>query len=198
MRYTSNGLLKMSKVEPQKNARTYVYFIRAGDDGPVKIGIAFDPYQRLDELQTANPFPLRIIGAFEGGRAEELRLHALFAADRLEREWFKPTQAILDMVAQHKPPTRAEVAARPANVWRGLAMFETLLNEVLRAARTECNRQNPIMCRQDLWLKKYRLMLQKNGPRSIEFFNVAHDQIMAALPPCRPNCRCEDAEKARG
>lgn len=31
--------------------KTYVYFIQAGNNGPIKIGFALDPKSRLIELQ---------------------------------------------------------------------------------------------------------------------------------------------------
>ncbi len=32
-----------------------IYFIQIGESGPVKIGVSFDPLDRLRQIQTANP-----------------------------------------------------------------------------------------------------------------------------------------------
>lgn len=65
-----------------------VYFIRAGTDGPVKIGLATDPLRRLGALQTAHSELLRLIRVLDGGATVEKALHARFAALRMSGEWF--------------------------------------------------------------------------------------------------------------
>lgn len=75
-----------------------LYAIQAGEDGPVKIGLARKPWERLAALQTANPVRLRGIAAWSGSVDQEKALHELFAADRLEGEWFKPSAELLALV----------------------------------------------------------------------------------------------------
>lgn len=183
-------------VEPRP-PRSYVYFIRAGEDGPIKIGIAFNPYLRLDELQTGNPYRLRLIGARPGGLADERGLHRTFAADRLEGEWFKPTEALLALVARHEPPTEAAVLSRGAARWGDLARHEHLLERVINEAKSEGRRQNPILCRDDLWRNKYKPALTVIN-RSAEFMELAREQVRQAIAPCRPYCRCKDDETSKG
>lgn len=65
-----------------------IYFIRAGDDGPVKIGMARDVAARLASLRSAHWLPLRVLRTLEGGRLVERRLHRHYAASRLRGEWF--------------------------------------------------------------------------------------------------------------
>lgn len=67
-----------------------VYFIQAGDDGPVKIGTAKDVLRRLSMLKTSSAEPLHLRALYEGGAAEESLLHRRFAAHRIRREWFNP------------------------------------------------------------------------------------------------------------
>ena len=64
-----------------------VYFI-ASDAGPIKIGKAISPERRLKELQTGHPAKLTILATCGGGREQEKRYHARFAAHRLSGEWF--------------------------------------------------------------------------------------------------------------
>lgn len=87
------------KQERQSGERTtFVYFIQAGHDGPIKIGIADDPEQRVRELQTGNPFRLEIRRVVPGGVGGEQALHALFAHVQLEGEWFAPVPELLALL----------------------------------------------------------------------------------------------------
>lgn len=72
-----------------------LYFIQAGTDGPVKIGVATDVHSRLAALQTANADRLRLIGHQPGVGLVERTLHAALAGDRMAGEWFRPSPAVL-------------------------------------------------------------------------------------------------------
>lgn len=65
-----------------------IYMIRAGEDGPVKIGCADDPEGRLIYLQGGNHLELSIIRLMPGGIAVERQLHQTFADQRIRGEWF--------------------------------------------------------------------------------------------------------------
>lgn len=77
---------------------SFVYFIQAGYNGPIKIGVARDPAKRLCGLQVANAERLSLLGVLPGGFALEKALHAKLSADRIYGEWFEPTDAVLDIV----------------------------------------------------------------------------------------------------
>ncbi len=80
-------------------SRRFVYFIKPiGMDGPIKIGCANKPEQRLIDLMSWCPFPLKIMATVPGGFAEERRLHQMFAADRLRAEWFRTTRELLGFI----------------------------------------------------------------------------------------------------
>ena len=67
----------------------FVYFIQAGDDGSVKIGISADPERRLELLQGAHYEELVLLAYRPGTLAMEKRLHSKFAAWRIRGEWFE-------------------------------------------------------------------------------------------------------------
>jgi len=72
-----------------------VYFIQAGDKGPIKIGVARSVERRLEALQTGNHEELRIITKImcEGlahAYATERKFHKMFKKYRIRGEWFKP------------------------------------------------------------------------------------------------------------
>ena len=75
---------------------SFVYAIQAGDDGPIKIGWAFDPRFRLAELQTGNAAELRIIGVVEADRMLERALHVRLRPYRLRGEWFKACPEVFE------------------------------------------------------------------------------------------------------
>jgi hypothetical protein len=102
-----------------------VYFVQAGDDGPIKIGVARASIPaRLKSLQTGNPAPLRLLGylphescdallvrwrqdgirsgaiawAHQSRVSVEVVLHGMFAEGRLEGEWFEPTPELLSFI----------------------------------------------------------------------------------------------------
>jgi len=67
----------------------FVYFIQAGEGGPIKIGWAVDPRARLNELQVGCPEPLRLLMTLAGDGGLEAQLHRRFARIRPRGEWFR-------------------------------------------------------------------------------------------------------------
>jgi hypothetical protein len=66
-----------------------IYFVQAGENGPVKIGFAIDFPARLRELQCAQHVTLIVLRKIDGaGRREERALHKLFAHRHIRGEWF--------------------------------------------------------------------------------------------------------------
>lgn len=82
-----------------------VYFIRAGIDGPIKIGTASDPRARLHELQTAHHDVLQLVREVDGDRSVEVGFHRHFAEYRIRGEWFTfhPSMLTIDPAAIVKP-----------------------------------------------------------------------------------------------
>lgn len=74
---------------------SYVYIIRPFHGlRPVKVGMAYNPWYRITELQTGSPVPLHLHNAFpvksrEDAQSLEREFHEAFAADRLHGEWFE-------------------------------------------------------------------------------------------------------------
>ncbi len=84
-----------------------VYFVQAGEAGPVKIGFAADVLRRLPELQVNSPFRLRALGQIKGDRLIERGLHIRFAGVRVSGEWFSPSPELLALIATAQPfPSR--------------------------------------------------------------------------------------------
>lgn len=78
-----------------------IYFIQAGEKGPIKIGLAERPTTRKKDLQTAHYDELRIIGVMEGDNKLEDELHFRFEAYRIRGEWYKPEPVIYKYVEDY-------------------------------------------------------------------------------------------------
>lgn len=82
----------------------FVYFLREGDYGPIKIGWAEDPEKRRGTLQTGNSRPLVLLGQLPGTVQDEHAWHARFHKERIIGEWFTATPQLLVAVAGSQPP----------------------------------------------------------------------------------------------
>lgn len=80
----------------------HLYIIQCGENGPLKIGISANVEKRLRGLQSANPYPLRLVHSVRVGveRAAllEQEFHRWFAPYRLTGEWFLPSEPVLRFV----------------------------------------------------------------------------------------------------
>lgn len=87
-----------SPSEPEvRPARPWVtYFIRLGDDGPIKIGRTFDVDARLPKLQTGAPKPLKVLRIIKGDHERDL--HIKFDALRQHGEWFDPAPELIRFI----------------------------------------------------------------------------------------------------
>lgn len=75
-----------------------IYFIRAGREGPIKIGWTASPRsvgRRLSTLQIGCPDRLALVGLRPGSKADEAALHKQFAECRIGGEWFWASHALL-------------------------------------------------------------------------------------------------------
>lgn len=82
-----------------------VYFIRAGENGPVKIGAAEDVAHRIANLQAGNPEPLKLLREIPGGRQTEAALHRRFRHLRIRSEWFEfhPDMLTCEVAVNERP-----------------------------------------------------------------------------------------------
>lgn len=74
-----------------------IYFLQAGDDGPIKIGYTTSVDQ-IKSWQEGSPVPLKLLATFEGSLEVEAYLHSKFLRFRQHGKWFKRSQEILNFV----------------------------------------------------------------------------------------------------
>ena len=75
-----------------------VYFIQAGANGPIKIGISTVPQIHLDRLQQGNHEALKIVAEIPGERNLEKKIQADLKAFERGRKWFEATDEVLDYI----------------------------------------------------------------------------------------------------
>lgn len=81
--------------------RRFVYFIQGEITRLVKIGISRNPARRLLHIRTDCSEPVDLVGVIDASDAAEMEasLHRRFADDRSHGEWFRPSQSLLDHIA---------------------------------------------------------------------------------------------------
>lgn len=82
--------------------RTRVYFVAAGAEA-IKIGFTDNIYARMIALQIGNHLPLKLLGCRPGNELDEENTHKQFAKDRLQGEWFYPSDELLDYIDAYCP-----------------------------------------------------------------------------------------------
>lgn len=83
-----------------------VYFITAREVGKVKIGCAYEPFRRLNHMQSCCPVDLVLEAVFKGAYKEEKEYHRQFAEHRARGEWFNLCPEIEALIATVAPPKR--------------------------------------------------------------------------------------------
>lgn len=97
---TLEAAARMMREAHKTQPTTWIYAIRAGHTGPVKIGITNSPAKRLATLQQANSDTLRGLACWRDFPFVEKQLHAEFQHARIRGEWFRPIPELLDLVVR--------------------------------------------------------------------------------------------------
>lgn len=115
----------------------FVYFIQAGDNGPVKVGWARDVSHRLRDHQIGNPYDLSVIATVMASRrALEGEFHRALRGYHMRGEWFRwahPFSAMVKKIAAGEldetnavawlEKATADMEMDRARVERGLTIF---------------------------------------------------------------------------
>lgn len=112
-------------------AEQFVYFIQAGEGGPIKIGTAISPEKRLKQHQTSSHDTLVLLGVRPGDCGLEAELHHRFCEHRLRGEWFAPHPAILQEIASSC--TRSEKVVAPEQQDANFGLLQVMFVEAVKA-----------------------------------------------------------------
>lgn len=94
----------------------WVYFIQADENGPIKIGFTSGkPERRLNQLQTAHPSALKLLGAISGTSQREKQFHTELAQWRLQGEWFESHPKVLGTIADALAAEETKPEQHPIN-----------------------------------------------------------------------------------
>lgn len=95
----------VSRFRGCKSDAGYIYALHLPESGAVKIGRTIDPAARIKTYQTAHPRPLRftVIIASLAPIEDERQIHERFHALRLQGEWFRDAQDLLDWICEPHP-----------------------------------------------------------------------------------------------
>lgn len=99
--YRPAGLALAPLYREERGAVTNLYFIQAdAPRGPVKIGVAMRPMERLETLQVGCPYPLTLVAAVPGTVVIEHAIHEHLKEYRRVGEWFEPAPPVLEVAAE--------------------------------------------------------------------------------------------------
>lgn len=116
----------------------WVYFIREGADGPIKIGrTSVDVRGRMGASQTSTHHQLALIGQVPESLFSEKELHERFSELRIRGEWFKPSAELLaavDSMCEGRRPEEPHTFEAPRQP----------RNQTLPAARAHGPTQMPV------------------------------------------------------
>jgi hypothetical protein len=71
-----------------KNSKDHLYFIQSDVTGAIKIGRSNDPDRRIKDLQTGNPYKIKLIQVLENKGHLEKALHKELKKFKIQLEWF--------------------------------------------------------------------------------------------------------------
>jgi hypothetical protein len=92
--------------------------MQRGPDGPVKIGRAVDPQQRMRAHQTSNAEPLSLLLVIAGTAERERAIHTALVASHMSGEWYHPTSEIFAFIDRMREPEFEVHGARAFAVLR--------------------------------------------------------------------------------
>jgi len=100
-----------------------IYFIQAGAEGPIKIGITRSLHERFHSLRCANYEKLNIIGVlYDSNFNKERELHKRFSFANIQGEWFTPHSELIEYIRNNtnewpeKPITKNTVKPKRIKV----------------------------------------------------------------------------------
>jgi Meiotically up-regulated gene 113 len=110
----------------------FVYFIQSGQGGPIKIGKAVNPTQRIGNIQVGNPHEVKLLHCLPDTGATEGRIHGIFEESHLRGEWFRPTCDLLEFIEALK--SKSDAKARQL-ISRTIKQRQAIRDSKLRSER---------------------------------------------------------------
>ena len=90
----------LPRIPRSRKGDPFIYFIRAGKAGPIKIGLTCSVTDRRAGLQVCCPDELTVLASMKAPKEAERELHRHFAPERIRGEWFRASPRLLAYVEQ--------------------------------------------------------------------------------------------------
>lgn len=90
----------------------WVYFVRVMPDGPIKIGRSNRVSSRVQALQTDSHAEIKPLLVLVDHDQYERRLHRHFQYARIRGEWFRPCDALIDLITSLRAETDKTIALK--------------------------------------------------------------------------------------
>lgn len=85
------------RVKREDRGKKDVYFIQGCETKRIKIGISHNVENRITQLVSSEP--IELLGVIKGAGAEmEKKLHKQFECLRVHKEWFEPSEVLLEYI----------------------------------------------------------------------------------------------------
>ncbi len=81
-----------------------IYFIQAGDDGPIKIGQSANPQSWLRKHLDCHYEELRIIQQIEGGIKQRNTIERALQEYSIRGDWYAPSPEVFGFIREIKDP----------------------------------------------------------------------------------------------
>lgn len=95
------GYLGPERADEDMLSGTFIYFAEAVGQERIKIGKADNPEARIMQLQTGSAVQLRLLGVLADDPSKEAALHAAFAKDGIQGEWFHASTELREFIAKY-------------------------------------------------------------------------------------------------
>jgi hypothetical protein len=89
-----------------------IYFIQAGEDGPIKITITINPQSWLQNHQRNHYEELRIIQQIPGDTRRKAQLKETLKDFIIRGDWFEPADEVIDCIRDMKDPEYLKIGER--------------------------------------------------------------------------------------
>lgn len=99
-----------------KKYKGYIYFIQGQCGGAIKVGFSTIPSERLRQLQTGYPDTLKILLLIPGNESTEKVIHRQFEGSKLNGEWFRPDELVIDKIKELKAIYENSIAKRGVRI----------------------------------------------------------------------------------
>lgn len=172
---------------------SYVYFVQAGTDGPVRIGTSTRVAHDLNMIQAELPFQLQVLRITRGDRSLEGRLHKALSEYCLRGDWYEPSGPLMNLISSFEDVSHelGVFSSPPTYDIADLSSSGSLLDKVTPHVYVVRVPSGAIRIGFSWNLESHLKLLQEAVPETLETVTVLEcvpsivDELCAELEPHR-------------